>query len=87
MKSKKYTNAQLKFLKLFEVAARYDCLYLLDFHCVALFDHDQTSLLTDDQRSELAEVAQADIFAEARQKGYQPSAKMPGVVNGQRYLC
>lgn len=82
-----YSNDQLKFLELFEIAARYDCLYLLDFHCFALFEHDQTSLLTDEQRAELAETAQADIFAEAEQKGFQVSAAILGVMNGQRFLC
>lgn len=65
MRADDYSNDQLIFLELFEISARYDCFYLLDFHCFALFEHDQTSLLTDQQRVELADVARADIFAMA----------------------
>ncbi len=68
MSVQEFTNEQLEFLELFEIAARYDCLYLLDFHCFNMFNHDQTSLLTDTERAELAVEARGDIFAEAIQR-------------------
>mgnify|MGYP003711320921 CR=1 FL=1 len=40
MSEDQYTKEQLEFLEIFEIAARYDCLFLLDFHCFDLFDVD-----------------------------------------------
>ncbi|WP_420414385.1 hypothetical protein [Roseibium sp.] len=69
MYTSEHTAEQQSFLQLFHLAARCDCLYLLDFYCQHLFDHDQTSLLSDHQRGLLAEVAQDDIFAKAAEIG------------------
>ncbi|WP_305983853.1 hypothetical protein [Roseibium sp. MMSF_3544] len=82
-----FTKIQLEFLELFEIAARYDCLYLLDFHCFNMFNHDQTSLLTDAERAQLAAEARSDIFAEAIQRGFVPNPGPFGRIDEQEYLC
>ncbi|WP_421983898.1 hypothetical protein [Roseibium sp.] len=87
MSVQEFTKEQLEFLELFEIAARYDCLYLLDFHCFNMFNHDQTSLLTDAERAELAVEARGDIFAEAIQRGFQRNPGPFGQIDEQEYLC
>ncbi|MEO1110131.1 MAG: hypothetical protein AAFX90_19630 [Pseudomonadota bacterium] len=67
-----FTKEQLDFLEIFHIAAKYDCLYVLDFYCSNEFDHDQVSALTDAQRAHLAELAQEEIFATAIKKGFRP---------------
>ena len=68
-----FTRVQLEFLELWHIAAMFDCLYVLNFHCMDLFQHDQTSLLTDEERADLARAAQREIFGEAISKGYRPA--------------
>lgn len=63
----------LLFLDLMQLAARYDCMALIDFHCMLLFEHTRISQLTADQQAELAEAARADIFSQALAAGYRPS--------------
>lgn len=87
MSEQDFTKEQLAFLELFEIAARYDCLYLLDFHCFNMFNHEQTSLLSDAERAELAVAARTDIFAEAIQRGFQPNPEPFGQIDEQTYLC
>ena len=82
-----YTKEQLEFLEIFEIAARYDCLFLLDFHCFDLFDHDQTSLLSDGERAQLAAAARYDIYAEAMQKGFLPKSSPFGGVHEHQHFC
>lgn len=87
MSDKVFSKQQLEFLDLFNLAARYDCLYLLDFHCFSMFEHDQTSLLDDAERAELAAAARRDILAEAMLNGFHPD---PGPFRGideQKHLC
>lgn len=67
-----FTKLQLEFLDLFQIAAKYDCLYVLDFHCDDLFDHCQISLLTDYERALVARAARREVFSEAVEKGYEP---------------
>lgn len=87
MSEEDYTKEQLEFLEIFEIAARYDCLFLLDFHCFDLFDHDQTSLLSDGERAQLAAAARYDIYAEAMQKGFLPKSSPFGGVREQQRVC
>lgn len=72
MYTHEYTVNQKSFLQLFHLAARCDCLYLLDFYCQHLFDHDQTALLSDNQRALLAAAAQDDILAKAAESSSLP---------------
>lgn len=87
MYTSEYTAKQKSFLQLFHLAARCDCLYLLDFYCQHLFDHDQTSLLSDNQRALLAEAAQDDIFAKAAENAPgDGAADLDGQPDGQFVL-
>lgn len=67
-----FTKSQLNFLDLFKIAADYNCLYLLDYHCMDLFDHDGVGTLSEEQQEQLAYAACPDIFSEAIQAGYRP---------------
>lgn len=87
MSTIEFTKEQLEFLEIFDIAARYDCLYLLDFHCFNMFDHDQTSLLSDKERAELAVTARYDIYSEAMQKGFLPKSSPFGGIHEQQRLC
>ncbi|MEP3045737.1 MAG: hypothetical protein ABJL55_12240 [Roseibium sp.] len=87
MSKGEFTREQLEFLELFKIAAKYDCVYLLDYHCFNLFEHDQTSILTDAERSMLAAHAQRDIFAEALQQGFEPDQVIVGGISEQKHLC
>lgn len=81
-----FTSRQLKFLDLFQIAARFDCLYVLDFYCMDAFDHDNVSQLNEIELAQLADRAQRDIFAHAIGSGYKPkSPSIKVVYNG--YLC
>ncbi len=70
--SEEFTPKQLQFLQIWHIAAKFDCLYILEFYCMHLFDHDNTSLLSDDERAELAARAEEEIFEEAISRGYRP---------------
>lgn len=68
-----FTKLQLEFLDLFQIAARFDCLYVIDFHCDDLFNHTQISALTDEERAQVARAARREVFGEAMSKGYEPA--------------
>lgn len=70
-----FSRKQLNFLDLFKIAADYDCLYLLDYHCMDLFDHDGVGTLNEDEQEQLAYAACPDIFSEAIQAGYRPPSE------------
>lgn len=81
-----FTDEQLEYLELWHIAAKYDCLYILDFHCANLFDHDRVLQLSDRQRADLAQSAQKDVFEHAIKRGYRPVPfNTQGKPNG--YLC
>ena len=56
------------FLQLFHIAAKCDCLYLLDFYCQLLFSHNRTSHLSEEQQAFLAKAAHDDIIAVAAEQ-------------------
>jgi len=57
---------------LFRTAERYDCGYLLDFHCINLFGHTHAGRLSPGQRAELTAATLDDIQARPQ------SAQAPG---------
>lgn len=69
MYTNKYTEQQKSFLHLFHLAARCDCLYLLDFYCQHFFNHDQITTLSEKQQALLAAAAHDDILAKAVEMG------------------
>ena len=69
MYTSEYTVNQRSFLQLFHLAARCDCLYLIDFYCQHLFNHDQPTMLSDAQRVLLADAAEGDILAKVAETG------------------
>ncbi len=73
-----FTKEQMKFLELFHIAALFDCLYILDFHCMNEFNHDKVSDLTDQGRYHLAVLAEKEIFEHAIESGYQPPRPFKG---------
>lgn len=84
--SEEFTKLQLRFLEVWHLAARWDCLYIIRFYCQDAYGHDNTSKLTDQQRADLADAAERDIFDEAIARGYTPTRTSFGVdPNG--YLC
>ena len=80
-----FTAQQLTFLQLLHIAAKYDCLYIIDFYCMDEFDHDQTSILSDDERAILTARAEREIFAHAIENGYRPRRFSSEVSND--FLC
>lgn len=80
------TAQQQRFLELFHIAAKFDCLYLLDFHCMNEFNHDSVTALTDDERHHLTVMAEKEIFEHALQAGYRPAPAFGGDGHND-YLC
>lgn len=81
-----FSAKQLTFLQLFHIAARYDCLCIIDYYCMNEFDHDRVTSLTDDERVRLVELAEREIFAEAIEKGYRPN-RVSSEVQYNGLLC
>ncbi|MTI45353.1 hypothetical protein JM93_01260 [Roseibium hamelinense] len=69
-----FSGRELEFLDLFKIAARYDCLYLLQFYCFDMYDHDRITALDIEEQAALARAARGDIYEEAVSKGYEPPA-------------
>lgn len=61
------------FFGLIKIAAQWDCLYVVDFHCMKLYGHDRVTSLSPSQQMQLYEYARRDIFKDAMLKGYKPA--------------
>lgn len=81
-----FTKTQLKFLELFHICAKFDCLFILDFHCMNEFNHDKVTDLTDDERYHLAVIAEKEIFEHALENGYRPMHRPQGAGDND-FLC
>lgn len=62
---------------LYKTASRFDCGFLLDFHCYNMFSHNRPELLPPHQQFDLASTAEADIMMPAKAAGKSPSATQP----------
>ncbi|MEJ8474760.1 hypothetical protein [Roseibium algae] len=69
------TDEHEMFFGLFKIAATWDCLFILEFHCLDLFGHNQITRLTTAQQTDLSLAARRDIFIEAVEKGYDPDLR------------
>lgn len=73
-----FTREQLKFLELWHIAALFDCMFILDFHCSNEFFHDKVTDLTDAERHHLAVLAEREIFEHAIANGFKPQRAFKG---------
>lgn len=67
------TDTDETFFGLLKIAAQWDCLYVVEFHCMKLYGHDRVTSLSQTQQMQLYEYARRDIFKDALLKGYKPA--------------
>lgn len=67
------TPSDETFFGLIKIAAQWDCLYVVEFHCIKLYGHDRVTSLSPSQQMQLYAYSRRDIFKDAMLKGYKPT--------------